>query len=596
MSSVRHGVALALLVAAASPGEITVRRSEAPPPIAAWRAALKEGRPALRGFRAPLHGAEVVPIDLPADEPSRNAAAIVGKDLARDGLVATTVAALRALGVSDVEREGRTERLRAIGLPVDWLEFFGGASLVQRIAAGDDVTGAEFGFRPSLAGFAVATESGEHEIGLVRLQLASPAYYAGPGDGGALDVARQLVSALPTAEFFASVEEQHLARFLDVARTWKVADPARITIASEALPVSQWAQDDGKPGLAPAAGGSGLELVTLVPRYASRGEDGASFIPGETFLADGLAAAGHRVVQSPLLFQGGDLLAVRDPKSGERVLLVGEANVWRNTALGLTREQVLEAFRIEFGVDRCKLMPAISFHIDQEITVRAVGDRLVACVADPVDAVRIVLRCGLDALESAHVLTASQAADARARLDAGEDAEFLALVVPPIASRCHGFGRFPESLASSFARGPVDSGVANLEVFVLATDLLSSWALPVADLPFDPHSLAYLRSFQRRDADRRDMIADLRTSGFEVQRIPSLPEANRGIDYLNGVHDRRRYLLPAWGGLYARLDEAATAAFHRVLGEGVEIVPIFTSESQRRGGALHCSLSAGPRP
>ncbi len=561
---------------------------------------MREGRPALRGFRAPFQGGEPVPIDLPADESLRKAAAIVGRQLARDGLVATTVAAMQSLGASDVELEGRTERLRAIGLPVDWLECFGGAAFVRRIASGaaaaDVIAQATFAFRPSLEGFAVATESGEHDIGLARLQLASPSYYAGAGDGGSLDVARQLLAVLPAADFVASVEAQHLVRVLDVARTWPAEQLQRLTLVPESLPVSQWAQDDGKPGLAPAASGTGLELVTLVPRYASRGEDGASFVPGETFLADGIAAAGQRVVQSPLLFQGGDLLAVRDPKSGERVLLVGEANVWRNTSLGLSRDQVLDAFRIEFGVDRCKVLPAISFHIDQELTVRAVGDRLVACVADPVDAVHSVLRCGVDALQAAEVLTAPKAAEARERLESGRDAEFLSIVVPPIAGLCHGFGRFPESLASAFARGPVDSGVANLEIFVLATDLLSSWSLPIAELPFDPHSLAYLRSFQRRDAERRDMIADLRKSGFEVQKIPSLPEANRGIDYLNGVHDRGRYLLPAWGGLYAPLDGAATAAFHRALGAEVAIVPIFTSESQRRGGALHCSLSVGPRP
>jgi hypothetical protein len=610
--------------------EIEVRRAQPPPAVAAWRASLREGRPALRGFRAPLPGCaesgrpdlarpgENPPIDLPQEESLRQAAGLIARNLARDGLLATTAAAIANLGAVEPELSGATERLRAIGLPVDWLEFFllpgqtekegAGTSAIVRqfatvLASGASVdsvktliAGATFAFRPSLTDFSVATESGESEIGIVRLQLASPGYWMGPGDGGSLDIARQVSAALPEADFFASVEEKHLEKVLATAREWSSRRSGRWTLISESLPVSQWAQDDGKPGLAPATSGSGREVVTLVPRYASRGEDGASLVPGESFLIEGFACAGHRVVQSPLLFQGGDLLATRDPKSGERLLLVGEANVWRNVALGLSREQVLEAFRVEFGVDRCKALPAVSFHIDQELTLRTIDERLIAFVADPVEAVRIILKCGVDALESAGVLSSSEGSHARDDLDAGKDREFLERVVPAISSRCTGFGRFPESLASAFARGPADSGVGNLQRFLLASDLLMSWSLPVDELPLDPHSIAYLRSFQRRDADRRAMIADLRKSGFEVARIPSMPEATRGIDYLNGIQDRTKYLMPAWGGLYTPLDQAALAAFRRTLGTQVEVIPIYTSESQRRGGALHCSLSACPRP
>jgi len=112
----------------------------------------------------------------------------------------------------------------------------------------------------------------------------------------------------------------------------------------------------------------------------------------------------------------------------------------------------------------------------------------------------------------------------------------------------------------------------------------------------DPHSAAYLRSFQRRDAERRDLAATLRKWGYEVVKIPSLPEEKRGIDYLNGVHDRERYLMPAWGGLFAPLDDAARETFEKALGPGTSVVPVLSSESQRRGGAVHCSLSACTRP
>ena len=547
--------ALALCLVLVSDEGIAVRRREIPAEVLARRAALAEGRPALRGFR---------PDDAPValDEPMRRAAAIVQKQLARDGLVATAAAAAGILGTDD------PAKLAAVGIPADLLAFF------DRGSGG-------FAFRQTVPGFRASSESGEEEIRLARVQITSSSYFLGEGDGGSVDVVRQLLAALPDASFFASIEEKHVDGFLETAKGWR----GKLTLVPEPLPVSQWAQDDGKPGDADGA------AVLLVPRYASRGEDGASLVPGDTFVGEGLAAAGLRVARSPLLFQGGDLLVARDPKTGERILFVGEGDVWRNTALGLTKDQVLEAFRIELGVDRCTVLPAISFHVDEELSLRAVGDRLVAFVPDVVAAARIVLRCGVEALEKAGVL---RAAGPIGDLEAGRDAEFLASVLPPVIARCPAYGRFPESLASSFSRGPADSGVGNLQRFLIAIDLLSSWTMDLDHPPpsYDPHAIAYLRSFRRRDAERRELAATLRKSGLDVVRIPSLPEEKRGIDFLNGVHDRDRYLMPAWGGLYAPLDEAARAAFAKALGPGVAIVPILTSESQRRGGGVHCSLSA----
>jgi hypothetical protein len=158
-----------------------------------------------------------------------------------------------------------------------------------------------------------------------------------------------------------------------------------------------------------------------------------------------------------------------------------------------------------------------------------------------------------------------------------------------------GHGQYPESFAEAFSTGPADSGIGNLLRFLLAFDLLVSWALPFDELPLDPHSLAYLRSMRRRDDDRRGVVEMLLGEGFEVVEVPSLPEQDRGIDYLNGLHEPSRYIMPAWGGLYAPLDEAAEAALMGGFGSGIGIRRVFTGESQRRGGAVHCSISALPR-
>jgi hypothetical protein len=54
--------------------------------------------------------------------------------------------------------------------------------------------------------------------------------------------------------------------------------------------------------------------------------------------------------------------------------------------------------------------------------------------------------------------------------------------------------------------------------------------------------------------------------------------------------------MPAYGGIYAPLDQAAKAAFEAAFGGRVRVVPVLCGESQRRSGAIHCSVSALPVP
>ncbi|MCH8965741.1 MAG: hypothetical protein IIB58_12315 [Planctomycetes bacterium] len=358
--------------------------------------------------------------------------------------------------------------------------------------------------------------------------------------------------------------------------------------------VAQWAQDNGKAGTVDAGESGGRQPATLVPRYASRREDGTVLVPGETFLADGLAAAGHVVVQSSLLFQGGNLLAVHDPQTNKRILLIGEAEIYRNTALGLTREQVLQSFATEFDVDRCIVLPAVSFHIDFDLTVRAHDNKLIAFVNDDDWAVRLILKLGTEALVAHGALDAAAAQNAQAHLRAGRSREFLTSVLDPVFRQANAAGQFPLSLANRFSAGPADSPVGNFQRFLVALDLLAAQALAPAEWPGTRHAQAYMRSIRRRVADRRALHEQLRRLGWKVVPVPSLADADRGINYLNGLHERKRYIMPAYGGFYAPLDEAAAEVFAAEL-EGVEVVPILCGESQRRVGAVHCSVSAYPQ-
>jgi hypothetical protein len=301
------------------------------------------------------------------------------------------------------------------------------------------------------------------------------------------------------------------------------------------------------------------------------------------------------IIHSPLLFQGGNLLAVRDPATGQRILLVGEAEIYRNTAMGLTWDQVVDAFRIECGVDRCIVLPSVSFHIDYDLCMRAQKGTLVAYVNDTSAAAGIILKRGIQALQARNVLDGPTSEIALGHLSAGRLRELVQLIGPIVFSHSDGDGHFPLDFADMFSAGPRDSGVGNLQRFLLAIDTIVSQAYQRDELPADPYARSYYESLARREADRKALEQRLRDEGFTVVDVPGFADAARSIVYVNGIHDSSRYLMPAYGGLYQELDDAARAAFSDSLGERVQVIPLLCSETQRRVGAVHCSIAVYPR-
>ena len=92
----------------------------------------------------------------------------------------------------------------------------------------------------------------------------------------------------------------------------------------------------------------------------------------------------------------------------------------RNTALGLSASQVLEAFRSELGVDRCVVLPSISFHIDYDVTFRSQPEGILAFINDTGEAVRIIIEEGLRALEEHRHLPREIVLKAQERVASGE--------------------------------------------------------------------------------------------------------------------------------------------------------------------------------
>ncbi|MCY2959486.1 MAG: hypothetical protein NTY35_04910 [Planctomycetota bacterium] len=575
-----------------------------------WRASADQ-RPSLRGFRAPVLDRAGDPLVLHAVEgPDARAARSIAMKLARDGLRATLVAAVADLGPGAAAAATVAERLERAGLPVDLLACWrapGDEPLAERVArelaAGRDaasitadLAALPFAFPPTIPGWRIATESGEADAAAVRLQISSATDYAKPGEGGAMDVLRGLARLLPDVAIVAGVEAKHLDGVEREARGLAAERSAPITLVESPLPLAQWAQDSAKAGFVEKGGPP--RVAWLAPRYASRGEDGSIFAPSENLALEGFAATGREVRLSPLLFQGGDLIAVRDPRTGTRYLLVGEAEVARNRALGLTRDEVLTAFRAEFGVDSCIVLPAVSFHIDLEVSVRATDEGLVACVLDTGTAARTVIHCGLDALARAGLLDQEAARLAGEDLEADRQTEFFARVGPLLQSAQHAPGRFTLDFAERFAAGPSDSGVGNLQRFLLALDVWTAARIGEAsaeDLGIDPDSFAYLASLRRREVDRMRVASALSGLGWKLVAVPGLSDEKRSLNPLNGLHLRGRYLMPAYGGLFAPLDERARQRLAEAFGPRVRIDLVATGETQRRAGGLHCAAAIEPR-
>jgi hypothetical protein len=573
----------------------------------------------IRGFRAPIlsQSGDLRPATLPAHGSSaeqQRAGEWIHSSLAREGLLPATVQCLEILGASKVMADpaAATRDLQNAGLPVDWLRYFSVlpsgraepdeviAFLAGSLNGGTNVAAlkasvrhAPFAFVKSSAGFQVATEAGEHEVGMLRLQ-AGGGYQNGILRGGSVDVCEQMVSALPEASLLMSVPAEQFENIRWLAlRVWPLRRANRLTLIPEDLPVAAWAQDNGKAGILTDGNPTTTRVATLAPRYASFGEGQSLFLGGESFLMDGLMAAGHPVIHSPLLFQGGNLLPLRDPVQGDRVLLVSETELFRNTALGLTRDQVLEAFRIEFGVDRCVVLPALSYHLDYDVSPRLHDGKIIAFVNDPEAAAKIITERVLALLEEKRVLTSERGRTLRDKLARGGPVS--AELRPILKSFTTSNGQFSVDFVRWFAADPLDPAVGNLQSFLAALDVLEASEPGGVSGVSDPASEPYFESLREIARTAEAQRAVLRSLGWTIVSVPSMPDLYRSFNYLNGLHDPQRYLIPAIGGLFAVLDSAATRAFQAVLGEKVRIVPIISTDIQAHHGAVHCVTAAYPR-
>jgi hypothetical protein len=330
---------------------------------------------------------------------------------------------------------------------------------------------ATFTFRASQPGFQAIAENGELPLRVLRLQLRGGYERGGFVPGASLDFAENLLKSLPDAEVIASIERP-FAEFvrLHAATSWDLRRRSQLTLISEPLPVSAWARDNGASGIVQR--GSTNAAAILTPRYASMGEGESLLMPGESFLMNGLAQFGLQIIQSPLLFQGGNVMIVHEP-SGPRTLLLSERELTRNVALGLGSNQVVQAFQSEFCADRTVIVPTCSYHLDYDVTLKTINGKIVALVNDPLPAAKTVVQLGIDTLMANGLLNSAQTDELRQDI-AKQDWKNLATRIKNALEKYRDPKReYSAQLCNSFRSAALDAPGANLRTFFMSLDLLS---------------------------------------------------------------------------------------------------------------------------
>lgn len=584
---------------------------ESPPTVLLDR----ERWPELRAHRpALLPGEGEWPETFPTSPPElRRAAEHVARRLAHDGLprVLRAVCAILEPIAGSSPSEERERLLRRAGVPTDLAAWFrvGERPLFEVAWGGAEVAGASFHPAQTVGGFRAIDEGGSEPCGLLRVQMTRPGHWLpdgaadapgpgyGAGSGDNFDVLLRLAGSLPGVHIMALIDDVHAdALRASLERAAGVGE--RVHVIGAPAVVSQWAQDSLKSGI---VGGT---PAALLPRFASRAEDGAKLDAGDTAaLRATLTELTRRGIisgHSPLHFQGGNVMLVRRP-DGRSVLLVGEGEIARNAALGLTPAQAQEALRVELGANESLVLPAVGFHLDTEISIRRVGAELICVVPDELAGARLILASALRVLGVAGLIRASEGKKLRTFLEMRNDEAIVEELGALLAQASDPLGNLSLRAAMLFGDSPSDpkaERVGNAQRVLAALDVLAAGHADTRERPWEPtlhpHARACLRSLRRLDADRRAMHRALvERLGVRLVPVPSLSLGNRSASVVNMVHLPGKVLVPVRGGFLRGLDDAALRVLRREF-PGLDVLAIPCAESERRGGALHCSVNVFP--
>lgn len=420
---------------------------------------------------------------------------------------------------------------------------------------------------------------GTEPVRRLRVQLPRADRWISAGEGGGVDLAVQLVRALPEMTLVAMIDRDHVDELRATLDRELGGDASRVRIVASDGPLSQWACDNGRPAWRNA---SRQEVVTILPAVANRSELPPVRVPWDDAIDTLLQREGIACVRSGLAFQGGNIMVIPGPGAGEITMLAGEAEIARNAVHG-GADAVIEAFRATFGVTRVVVLPAVTFHIDFELSVRQMPSGLIAFVADPLAAALVLVRCVVDRVERLAPGAAAVVRRARPLIAPGAGVlNLLPLLGPVLAD--------PAMARRVMSAGPGDHEGANLEAFLHAVDILAAQA-PAGACAQETEIEAYLHLHRVQEQDRQMLHRQFESLGMKLVRVPTFSADGRAPNHLNGVQVPECYLMPAWGGALSPLDDVARRVFEKWLPRGVRVEPILCAETQRRGGAVRCSVA-----
>lgn len=458
----------------------------------------------------------------------------------------------------------------------------------------------------------------------IRLQLNRADYFEGEGSGDNLDVVLSMLRTLPSVHAAVGVQRSHVLPFLRAMHSADVHREAPVTLmivpdqrdpADPTLALSQWAHDNAKPAHTPDG-----RRALIVPRIATRGDCPSQEIPAERLVLQGFGAFAPsadlqcEIVQSALLFQGGNILVVEQAlgakhgESGggtERVLVIGEAEIERNRHAFASPEDIRELFRTTFGVDRVLVLPNISFHVDYDVSFRTGNGRVTAFVNDEQTACRIVAEIAIDRLERSRAAPADVLRALRQAVmkqDAQTVAAHLAATLRPHITSD---GRFAPSILTALwptqskhgdEKSPLSAHVALVYRILAAFDHLIAPVF-VGSRPSENSTPieTYFLALNRQTREREALHRQLGVQGWSVAQVPSTSDGACSLNALNALHIGQSAILPSFGRGLESFDVAARNAWERGLSRcrghsRDQIVQIGCDESQRRQGAIRCAV------
>jgi hypothetical protein len=231
-------------------------------------------------------------------------------------------------------------------------------------------------YEPTLAGFRISPETDPVRSLLVDYD-ATRFVTRGPEElGDSLDVLRAILQSVekPPPVTMALNHDLHAAYHTAARSRHFGADAGQVSLIPSPVlrPYNPWAQDFVKSGRV------GGEFRGLVPRrlYEGSSENGPVYEP----LLDQIAPTLPGFVRSRLSWEGGDLMAVRDPAHPDRFLLV-HGNAARPYWGDLTPAEYAYVLRLEFGVDATLDLSGLAAHVD--FAVNFLAGSKVALLARP---------------------------------------------------------------------------------------------------------------------------------------------------------------------------------------------------------------------